>query len=385
MKTKIIPKTIFFSSSRPLKFLFLFFFSTGFYLGQSRDELLKTKLDSAFSNIFNANEPGGSILIQQGGKTLYENSFGLADLKTKEKFTTKTVSNLGSISKTFVSYGILILQKRNKLSVNDNLLKFFPDFKVKKIANAVKLHHLLTHTSGLPDLRHVEKDSIYYLTAKDEENFSPLKQTDSLEFEPGSKFNYSNPAYNGLALVIEKAGYMKWQHFIAENIFKPSGMSSSTITDGNFPDKNVAHGYILRDKVYQEYDYGEYPTFAAAGNGGVWSSVEDLKKYISAIQECKFTSCAIIKESETVYNPINWSSEKAADHTGTWFVHNGFYSGIKTEEHVKVIEHAGDQGGFKSHLLMIPEKNISIIWLTNNNQFITGHIRRILLQLKYID
>ncbi len=70
---------------------------------------------------------------------------------------------------------------------------------------------------------------------------------------------------------------MKWQRFISENIFKPSGMKNSTITDGSFPDKNVAHGYILREKVYQEYDYGESPTFAAAGNGGVWSSIDDLK------------------------------------------------------------------------------------------------------------
>lgn len=369
-----------------LKSLALILFSTGLFCsGQSREELLKIKLDSAFSTVFQPNNPGGSILIQQGNKTLYENSFGLADLKTKEKFTHKTVSNLGSISKTFVSYGILILQNRKKLSADDKLLTFFPDFKNRKIASVITLQHLLTHTSGLPDLRHVEKDSIFYLTAKDEENFKPLQLADSLHFEPGTQYEYSNPAYNGLALIIEKAGHMKWQRFISENIFKPSGMRNSTITDGSFPNKNVAHGYVLKDKVYQEYDYGEYPTFAAAGNGGVWSSIDDLKKYISAIQTCKFADCTSIKESQTVRKPANWKSDKPADHTGTWFVHHGFYSDIKTEENVQVIEHAGDQGGFKSHLLMIPEKQISIIWLTNNNAFITGHIRRILLQLKYID
>lgn len=369
-----------------LKSLALVLFSTGLLCSaQNREELLKIKLDSAFSTVFQANNPGGSILIQQGNKILYENSFGLADLKTKEKFTSKTVSNLGSISKTFVSYGILILQNRKKLSTDDNLLTFFPDFKNKKIASSIKLQHLLTHTSGLPDLRHVEKDSIFYLTAKDEENFKPLKFADSLKFWPGTRYEYSNPVYNGLALIIEKVSHMKWQRFISENIFRPSGMKNSTITDGSFPDKNVAHGYILKDKVYQEYDYGECPTFAAAGNGGVWSSIDDLKKYISAIQACKFTDCTSIKESQTVRKPVNWKGDKPADHTGTWFVHNGFYSDIKTEERVKVIEHAGDQGGFKSHLIMIPEKDISIIWLTNNNAFITGHIRRILLQLKYID
>lgn len=365
--------------------LLLIVITTFICYGQTREELLKIKLDSAFSQVFNESNPGGSILIQQGDKILYENSFGLADLKTKEKFTNKTVSNLGSITKTFVSYGVLILRNKKKLSLEDPLLKFFPDFKNRKVVSDIRLRHLLSHTSGLPDLRHVDKDSIFYLTAKDEENFNPLKSTDSLEFEPGTKSNYSNPAYNGLALIIEKTSHRKWQHFIKENIFTPSGMTNTTITDGSFPDKDVAHGYVLRNNIYEEYDYGESPTFAAAGNGGVWSSIEDLKKYISALQHCKFADCKTIKESQTIWKPANWQSEKAADHTGTWFVHNGFYSGIKTEEKVKVIEHAGDQGGFKSHLIIIPEKQISIIWLTNNNAFITGHIRRILLQLKYID
>ncbi|KMQ66021.1 beta-lactamase [Chryseobacterium angstadtii] len=352
---------------------------------QSREKLLKSKLDSAFSELFKADEPGGAILIQQGNKILYENSFGLADLKTREKFTSKTVSNLGSITKTFVSYGILMLQHRQKLSTDDNLLTFFPGFKNKNLASSIKLRHMLTHSSGLPDLRNVDKDSIFYLTAKDEENFRPLQSTDSLEFEPGTQFNYSNPAYNGLALVIEKTSGMKWQQFIGQNIFKPAGMKNSRITDGSFPESHVAHAYILKDNRYQEYDYGEYPTFTAAGNGGVWSSIEDLKKYIAAINQCTFTDCSVIKSSETITHPSGWKGKKAPYHTGTWFVHNGFYADIKTEENVNVIEHAGDQGGFKSHLIMIPEKNMSIIWLTNNNKFITGHIRRILLQMKYID
>jgi len=364
--------------------LFVFIIVSCFCFSQNQDQLLKIKLDSVFSELFKENDPGGSILIQQNDRTLYENSFGLADLKTKEKFTSRTVSNLGSITKTFVAYGILLLENRKALSTNDNLLQFFPDFKNKTIASKIKLKHFLTHTSGIPDSRHVEKDSIFYLTAKDYENFNPLQSSDSLNFEPGSKFAYSNPAYNGLALIIEKTSKIKWQHFIGENIFKPAGMKDSKITDGSFPSKNVAHGYILKNNKYEEYDYGEYPTFTAAGNGGVWSSIEDLKKYVKAINECKFANCNIIKSSTTTQNPKNWSEEKPFYHSGVWFVHKGFYYYTETEENVNVIEHAGDQGGFKSHLIMIPEKNITIIWLTNNNKFITGPIRRILLKLNYI-
>lgn len=364
----------------------LFFILISSYtFGQNRDQLLKIKLDSAFAETFNENEPGGSVFIQQGGKVLYEKSFGLADLKTKQKFTPKTISNLGSITKTFVAYGILMLENEKKLSTEDNLLKFFPDFKDKKIASTIKLKHFLTHTSGIPDSRNVEKDSIFYLTAKDEENFNPLKSSETLEFQPGSKFEYSNPAYNGLAIIIEKISKMKWQKYIERNIFHVAGMKSSKITDGSFPDKNVAHAYILKGNKYEEYDYGEYPTFPATGNGGVWSSVEDLKKYINAINICKFADCNIIKSSQTSWQPDQWKDEKPFFHSGVWFVHSGFYYYAKTEEKENVIEHAGDQGGFKSHLIMIPEKNITIIWLTNNNKFITGTIRRILLKLNYIN
>lgn len=109
-----------------------------------------------------------------------------------------------------------------------------------------------------------------------------------------------------------------------------------------------------------------------------------MKKYVKAINECTFANCDIIKSSKTVKKPENWKEEKPFYHSGVWFVHNGFYYYTKTEESQNVIEHAGDQGGFKSHLIIIPEKNITIIWLTNNNKFITGTIRRILLKLNYI-
>src|SRR5207344_1693813 len=129
------------------------------------------------------------------------------------------------------------------------------------LAKKIKIHHLLTHSSGLPDIRNVQGDSIFFLTAKDEENWAPIKKADSLEFEPGERFHYSNPAFNGLALVIEKVSGMKWQKFIRERIFKPAGMSSSVITDGAYPSQGVAHGYRIVEGKFQEYDYGEYPTF----------------------------------------------------------------------------------------------------------------------------
>ncbi len=171
--------------------------------------------DSLFQSYFKAGEPGGAVLIVKDNKIIYQKGFGVADMKTKEPVTAKTLFNVGSISKTFVAYGILKLAKEGKLSLDDNLYKYFPDFKNEEIAKKVKLYHLLTHASGIPDSRPVGEQHEFYLTAKDEENFAPLKQTDTLQFEPGTKYRYSNPAFNGLALIIEKVTGKKWQQYIS--------------------------------------------------------------------------------------------------------------------------------------------------------------------------
>jgi CubicO group peptidase (beta-lactamase class C family) len=151
------------------------------------DASVIASLDSMFAQFFKQNEPGGAVLIARNDQIIYEKGFGIADVNTKEAITPKTLFNLGSISKTVVAYGILKLAAEKKLSLNDDLFKYFPDFKDPAISKQVKLYHLLTHTSGLPDSRKIEEERKFYLTAKDEENFAPLKQTDRLEFAPGTR------------------------------------------------------------------------------------------------------------------------------------------------------------------------------------------------------
>ena len=209
------------------------------------DASVTSSLDSMFGHFFKENEPGGAVLIARNNQIIYEKGFGIADVNTQDHITPKTLFNLGSISKTMVAYGILKLAAEKKLSLNDDLFKYFSDFKDPAIAKQVKLYHLLTHTSGLPDSRKIDEEREFYLTAKDEENFAPLKQADLLEFVPGTSYKYSNPAFNGLALIIEKAGAQKWQSYIAKNIFEPAGMRSSTITDGAHPVSGVSHGYVM--------------------------------------------------------------------------------------------------------------------------------------------
>lgn len=321
-------------------------------------QLFSDKLDDFLISQMNGQGPGGAVLVMKDTTVIFSKGYGLADLTTREKITTQTLFNLGSISKTFVAYGILVLEGQGKLSVNDSLIKYFPDFKNKDIARRVRIRHLLTHTSGLPDNREVGRDTVFYLTANDAQNWYPITQTDTLAFAPGTRYEYSNPAFNGLALIIEQVSGMKWQEFIAATVFQPAGMSSSTITDGAHPASGVSHGYTRIAGEWREDDYGEEPTFCAAGNGGVWSSVEDLMRYELALRRAAFLEAPAIDSSATIKKFSGWTGDAPPFIGWSWFID-------QTPEGFKVISHTGHQGGFAAYYISVPSKGILAVVLYN--------------------
>lgn len=335
----------------------LFFFNL-ISCQESGKEKFTKQVESLFNDSFLPDEPGGAVLIMKGEKIIFSKGYGVTDINTKEKITTQTLFNTGSITKTFVSNIILSLAEENKLSLTDSLFKYFPDFKNKEIAQKVRIHHLLTHTSGLPDNRRDFLDSVALLTAKDEDNFAPIKQADTLLFEPGFRYEYSNPAFNGLALIIEKVTGKKWQQVVAEKIFAPAGMKTSKITDGSYPQEGVSHGYLKFKNKYTEKDYGEEPTFAAAGNGGVWSSAEELAKYEIALRKAVFLKKETIERSRTITTYLNWKDVNPEFIGFSWFI-------SKTEDSVKVVSHTGTQGGFYADYVSFPEKELLYVILCN--------------------
>jgi CubicO group peptidase (beta-lactamase class C family) len=317
----------------------------------------------------------------KGDEKVFSGAYGIGDVVSRDPITTQTLFNLGSISKTFVANAVLMLQEQGKLSVEDDLLKYFPAFVNKTIATKVKIKHLLTHTSGLPDNREVSSDSVFYLYAKDAENWAPVMKAQKLNFEPGSKYEYSNPAFNALALIVEQVSGMKWQEFIVQKIMRSSGMFTSTITDGPHPQQGVAHAYVKREGRWMEDDYGEEPTFAAAGNGGVWSSVEELAMYEIAIRKALFLSHQSINDSRTVKTFDNWSGSGKPFIGWSWFVG-------KTNDSLQTVGHAGDQGGFLCNYVTIPEKDILIVILCNTRRDVDGFTQFIsdtLRENKYLE
>ena len=322
-------------------------------------------LDSLLIAEFRSDEPGGAVLVMKGDSTVFMKCIGLADLVSRDEITPQTLFNLGSVSKTFVANGILILEERGKLGVSDPLSKYFPEFKSREISDSVTITHLLTHTSGLPDNRPVSENPEFFITAKDYENFAPVMQAETLDFRPGERYEYSNPAFNGLALIIEKVSGEKWQHFIAGEIFAPSGMVSSTITDGPHPEEGVAHGYELVNGKWVESDYGEFPTFPAAGNGGVWSSASELALYAKAIRENLFLGRELTRKSMTVYRPEAWAGTTPPFIGYSWFIGEEQVLGEPNSFGVRFVYHNGDQGGFRAFYFTIPEKNILYVGLFN--------------------
>lgn len=354
--------------------LCLFAWLLGLYQIQAQS-VVEKRIDSLFSSFLTPGAPGGAVLVVKDAKILFSKGYGVADIETKEAITPHTLFNTGSITKTFVSNAILILEQRKKLSTEDNLIKYFPDFKNKEIAQKVKIKHLLSHVSGLPDCREVAKNLEFYLTADDVQNFAPLQQTDTLVFEPGNKFQYSNPAYNGLALIIEKVTGMKWQDFVRKEIFVKAGMKESDITDGAHPQKGVAHGYIKEKNSYKELDYGEEPTFCASGNGGIWCSVTDLYKYYNALMKPAFLNKEIINNSMQMKNFETWADTSKPFIGYSWFI-------TKTFDGQQRIGHTGSQGGFVGNFQFISEKKIFVSMLFNIPQSVGDIMKKIEMILK---
>jgi CubicO group peptidase (beta-lactamase class C family) len=204
-------------------------------------------------------------------------------------------------------------------------------------------------------------------------------------FEPGSQFAYSNPAFNGLALIVEHLSGMKWQDFVRTRIFQPSGMMTSTITDGPHPEAGVAHGYYKDDDHWAEADYGEVPTFAAAGNGGVWSSVEELAAYERALQHHVFLKPETIADSRTIKTFPSWTSHRAPFIGWSWFI---LPLPDAVPDHLQQIGHTGSQGGFSANYVTVPAKDVMFVFLLNaprDFEAITGKILDELSKSNWLD
>ena len=312
---------------------------------------LLVALDSAMHRNFPADQPGGALLVVIDGKTVYNRGVGLANLETKTPISAETNFRMASVSKQFTAMCILLLEKQKKLSVDDNLLKFFPDFN-QKVGKLIKLRHLLTHTSGILDyeslLSSTQKEQVF-----DNDVLNLLKPQDSTYFEPGTRFRYSNSAFCVLAQVVEQVSRQSYLTFITANIFKPLGMNQTTLYEPKRTIPNRAMGYARnQDKTIRFSD--QSVTSGTKGDGCVYTSLTDYKKWNDAL-----TSGKLINLSEHLKR-VNHPIEGQA---------NGFYGlgwfFTQTNGTAHTFFHSGSTCGFSNCVVRIPEKRTLVVLFSN--------------------
>jgi D-alanyl-D-alanine carboxypeptidase len=235
--------------------------------------------------ISRADEFSGVILVAQNDKPLFEEAYGYADREKKIPNRLDTKFNIGSINKSFTKLAVRQLVKQGKVSLDDPIKKFLPDYPNKEAAAKVTVRHLLEMTSGIGDFfgdryKSTPKEKIRSL-----KDYLPLFADKPLEFEPGTKNRYSNGGYVVLGLIIEKASGEDYYLYVREHIFKPAGMLDSESYEKDASVPNLALGYT-RDGSSWKPNYETLPGRGSSAGGG-YSTAADLLKYTIALKEGK--------------------------------------------------------------------------------------------------
>lgn len=328
--------------------------------GSAQTDLEKAlRIDSILSAYTNKNLFNGSVLIAKKDKILLSKGYGQANFAFGIPNSATTKFKLASVSKQFTAMSVLILQERGLLNTNDKLSKFIPDFPN---GDRISLHHLLTHSSGIVDFTSLPVyDSIMNRQHTPEQLISYAKNK-KLEFEPGTKFSYSNSGYIILSYVIEKASGMELGNFLSANIFEPLGMKNSGLWHSREIIKNAAVGYNLDEKP-KEARYIDMSV--PSGAGAIYSTVEDLYLWDRALYTEKLVKKSTLEKMMTPFKD-NYA----------YGLQVGAYAGRK------MISHSGGIEGFSTIMYHFPEDELFIVILRNTenqNMFASHKITRAIM------
>ncbi len=304
-----------------------------------------------FADFDRPDSPGAAVIVIKDGKALFAKGYGLADLEKKIPCTTNTNFRLASVTKQFTAMAVLILAEQGKLSLEDRLPKFFPEFPA--YGEAISLHHLLTHASGLPDYEdHIPDGTTIPLSDRDV--LFILRQRSKTDFAPGTQFHYSNSAYALLALIVENVSGKTFPAFLREKIFDPLGMTNSiAYVAGLSCVPNRAYGYVNGTSGWELSD--QSVTSAVLGDGGIYSSVADLFKWDLALYTEKLISRKMLADAFTAH-----SSE--SDFEGSGYGYGWYVGNFRGTER---LWHYGSTCGFSTRIERLPGRKLSVIVLSN--------------------
>ena len=312
-----------------------------------------TKVDSLMSTILPAGGPGAAVAVIREGRVVHQKGYGLADIDTKLPITASTTFDLASVSKQFTAMAIMMLAERGKLSYEDPLTKFFPDFPA--YGAKITVRHLLNHTSGLPDYMSVFQRKPAGISAEpsSQEVITMLTQIREPRFAPGERFEYSNSGYVVLAQIVEKAGGVSFPQFLETNVFGPLGMSSTIVSDQiKAPAMRRAISYAPANGAFRNADYT--PLNRIYGDGNVNTSVEDMVKWDQSLYTER-----LVKQStlEQAFTPAKLNNGSSTTYGFGWMI--GTINGLR------VLSHGGSWVGFRTYIMRIPSERFTVIVLSN--------------------
>lgn len=304
---------------------------------------LEARVDAFLKPLVEADLISGTVLIAQKGQILLAKGYGPANREHGIPCVVDTKFRLASLTKQFTAACILLLEERGKLSVQDPLAKYLPDYPS---GDRITLHHLLTHTSGvvnysgLPDMHKTWAQPLKV------PEVIALFRDRPLGFEPGTRFAYSNSGYVLLTAVIEKVSGQSYGAFLRENILKPLGMRDTGLDDATeiLPGRATGH-YNGGERITQApYLFAEF----TSGAGAMYSTVRDLHRWDRALYGDGLLSEASRRK---LFTP------NLADYGYGWF--------IREEHGRRLIEHRGGLNGFLTQIQRFVDDEILVVTLFN--------------------
>ena len=323
--------------------------------------------------------PALSLAVVKEGKVVYAKGFGARNLKDNLPATPDTLYGIGSCTKSFTALAIMQLSEQKKLDVQDPVKKYLPQFKIGKDENPIRIHHLLSHSSGIPDLGSADID-INRILGVDEKWVPFTSLDDVLSFingakdevaaEPGKRFFYLNEGYTLLGLIIEKASNMHYEDYIKEKILKPLKMNRSTFPNDKFESyMDVATPYFLQKKedtlAATPITLGIIPRLAYPA-GGLLSSVGELTNYLTAylgggaFEGTKILDSTLLAETYKPHIDTGYS---------TYFGKRWYGYGWRTDDDFfghKCIGHSGSVLTSSADLRFVPDLKLGVAVASNN-------------------
>ncbi|MEM5564287.1 serine hydrolase [Psychroserpens sp. AS72] len=322
------------------------------------------QIDSIINSAIQIDGPGVIVYLKKGDSVFYENAFGKSNIELNVNMTTKNVVNIASVSKEFTAISILQLIEKGKLSFEDKLNSFIPNYS--KNGDNIKIKHLLSHTSGLKS----HTDTIWANTDARKYFNSTLEvinyfKKDTIKFQPGERHDYSNINFNILAYIIEKVSGLTYTEYIEKNILEPLEMTNTTIPNEGELIMNQATGYEFKDGKMVHARY--HSVNQTRGSSSIHTTVEDLSKWYDGLMQSKVISRETLQKAWSPYQLNNGDLSQYGygfyndqKFNKTAIFHNGFIFGYSTS----------DLYFPEDELLILVVSNISDITVINTNALI---------------